>query len=113
VLQDWSLLEIEFYGKTYTVTWLLMTTTKDQSTHSESSIFQVSSTLNIFLKNGYACHNDGKDGDQNTDSPCDQLDYNVGTYHSDAELEQVKVNLLEGIQHFGTGLVWNNQEYER
>jgi hypothetical protein len=79
-----------------------MTISKDQSTHSESSILQVSSVLNIYLKNGYACHNAGKDGYQNTDSPCDQLDYNVGTYHSNVELEQVKLNLLEGIQHFGT-----------
>jgi hypothetical protein len=62
--------------------------------------------LNICLKNGYDCHNDGKDGDQNTDSPCDQLDCNVGTSHSNAELEQVEVNLLEGIQHFGTGWVF-------
>ena len=90
-----------------------MTISKDQSTHSESSILQVSSTLNICLKNGYSYHNPSKDGDQNIDSPCDQLDYNVGTYHSNDELEQVKVNLLEGIQHFGTWLVLNNQEYER
>ena len=74
-----------------------MTIAKDQSTHSESSILQVSSVLNICLKNGYACHNVGKDGDQNTDSPCDQLDYNVGTYHSDAQLEHMKSNLLEEI----------------
>jgi len=79
-----------------------MTISKDQSTHSESSILQVSSVLNIYLKNGYACHNADKDGDQNTDSPCDQLDYNVGTYHSDSELEQVKLKLLEGIQE-----LWN------
>jgi hypothetical protein len=79
-----------------------MTIAKDQSTHSESLILQVSSILNIFLKNGYACHNVGKDGDQNIDSPCDQLDYNVDTYHSDVEMEHVKVNLLEGTQHFGT-----------
>jgi hypothetical protein len=102
VLQDWSLLEIEFYGTTYIIAWLLMTISKDQSTHSESSILQVSSVLNICLKNGYSCHNARKDGDQNTDSPCDQLDYNVDTYHSNAKLEQVKLNLLEGIQHFGT-----------
>jgi hypothetical protein len=56
-----------------------MTISEDWSTHSESSILQVSSVLNICLKNGYACHNVGKDGDQNTDSPCDQLDCNVGT----------------------------------
>jgi hypothetical protein len=55
-----------------------------------------------------SCHNVDKDGDQNIDSPCDQLDCNVGISHSDVELEQVKLNLLEGIQHFGTGLVWNN-----
>ena len=79
-----------------------MNIAKDQSTHSEFSILQVSSVLNICLKNGYAYHNAGKDGDQNTDSPCDQLDYNVGTYHSDAKLEQVKLKLPEGIQHFGT-----------
>jgi hypothetical protein len=89
-----------------------MTIAKDQSTHSESSILQVSSVLNICLKNGYACHNAGKDGDQNIDSPCDQLDCNVGTYHSDVELEQVKLNFLEGIQHSQTKLVWSNLEYE-
>jgi hypothetical protein len=102
VLQDWSLLDIEFFDKTYIITWLLMTTAKDQSTHSESSIFQVSSVLNIFLKNGYARHNDGKDGDHNTDSTHDQLNCNVGTYHSDVELEQVKLRFRERIQHFGT-----------
>ena len=56
-----------------------MTIAKDQSTHSESWIYQVSSVLNICLKNGYACHNAGKDVDKKIDSPCDQLDYNVGT----------------------------------
>jgi hypothetical protein len=35
--------------------------------------------LNIFLKNGYAFHNVGKDGDQNNDSPCEKLDFSVGT----------------------------------
>ena len=78
MLQDWSLLEIEFFGKTYIIAWLLMTISKDQSTHSESSILQVSSVLNICLKNGYAFHNVGKDGDQNTDSPCDQFNDNLG-----------------------------------
>jgi hypothetical protein len=63
VLQDWSLLETEFYNKTYIIAWLLMTIAKDQSTHSESSILQVSSALNICLKNSYACDNAGKDGD--------------------------------------------------
>ena len=87
-----------------------MTTTKDQSTHSESSILQVSSLLNICLKNGYACHNVGKDGDQNIDSPCDQLDYNVGTYHYD--LRHLILIFLEEIQHSQTKLVWSNLEYE-
>ena len=82
MLQYWSLLEIVFYGKTYIIAWLFLTTTKDHSTHSESSILQVSSVLNICLKNGYDCQNTGKDGDQNIDSPCDQLNCNVGTYHS-------------------------------
>ena len=82
-----------------------MTISKDQSIHSESSIFRVSSVFNICLKNGYACHNAGKDGDQNIDSPCDQCDYNVGTLHADVKLEQLKLNLLEGIQHYGTRLV--------
>jgi hypothetical protein len=113
VLQDWSLLEIEFFGKTYIISWLLMTISKDQSTHSESSILQVSSMLKISMNNGHDYHDAGKDGYQNTDSPCDQLGYNVGTYHYDSQLEQVKLKLLEGIQHFGTGLVWNNWEYER
>jgi hypothetical protein len=98
----WSLLEIEFFGKTYIIAWLLMTTAKDQSSYSESSILQVSSVLNICLKNGYACHNVGKDGDQKIDCPCAQIDYNFGTSHSDVELEQVKPNLLKGIQLFGT-----------
>ena len=69
--------------------------------------------LNICLKNGYDCHNAGKDGDQNIDSPCDQLDCNVGTSHYDVEFEQVKMKIHEGIQHFGTRLVLNNREYER
>jgi hypothetical protein len=102
VIQYWSLLKIEFYDKTYIIAWLLMTIAKDQSTHSESSILQVSLAFSICLKNGYAYHNDGKDGDQNIDSPCDQLNYNVDTYHFDVELEQVKLKLLEGIQHFET-----------
>jgi hypothetical protein len=101
-LQYWSLLEIEFYGKTYIIAWLSMTTSKDRSTHSEYSILYVSSMLNIYLKNGYAFHNVGKDGEQNIDSLYDQLDYNVGTAHYDVKLEQVKLKLLEGIQHFGT-----------
>jgi hypothetical protein len=63
--------------------------------------------------NDSSCHNVDKDGDQNIDSPCDQLDCNVGISHVDVELEHGKLNLLEGIQHFGTGLVWNNLEYER
>jgi hypothetical protein len=54
------------------------------------------------LKNGYAFQNAGKDGDQNIDSPCDQLDYNVGMSHYDVELEKVNLNILEGIHHFGT-----------
>jgi hypothetical protein len=32
---------------------------------------------------------------------------------SSLELEQVNMNLLEAIQHSGTGLVWYNLEYER
>jgi hypothetical protein len=63
-----------------------MTIAKDQSSHSESSILQVSLALNICLKNGYSYDNAGKDGDQNTDSPYDQIDYSVSTYHSNAEL---------------------------
>ena len=50
----------------------------------------------------FSCHNSDKDGDQNTDPSCDQLDYNVGTYHFDSEIEQAKLKLLEGIQHYGT-----------
>jgi hypothetical protein len=112
VLQDWSLLKIQFYGKTYIIAWLLMTISEDQSTHSESSVLQVSSMLNICLKNGYDCHNAGKDGDEKTDSPCDQHDYNVFTYHSDVELGQVKLNFLEGIQCSQKKLVWSNLEYK-
>jgi len=62
--------------------------------------------------NDYACHNTDKDGDQNIDHPYDQVNCNVGTYHSDVELEQMKLKLLEAIQHFGSGLAWNNLEYE-
>ena len=60
-----------------------MTISKDQSTHSEYSILHISLVLNIFLKNGYAYHNVGKDGDQNID----QLDCNVGIYNSNVELD--------------------------
>ena len=59
----------------------------DWSTHIESLILQFSLVLSICMMNDYARRNASKDGDQNTDSPCDQLDYNVGTYHSTAELE--------------------------
>jgi hypothetical protein len=92
VLQYWSLIEIELFGKTYIISWFLMTISKDQSTHSEPSILQVSSVLNIFMKNGYAFHNVSKDGYHNIDSPCDQLNCNFGIYRSNVELEQVKVN---------------------
>ena len=95
MLQDWSLLKIEFFGKTYIVAWLLMTIAKDQSTHSESLVLQVWSSWNIYLMHDLTCHNSDKDGDQNTDSPCDQLDYNVGTYHYD--IQHLKLNFLEGI----------------
>jgi hypothetical protein len=49
-----------------------------------------------------------KDGDKKNDLPYDQLDCNVGISHSNAKLEHMKLKLLEGIQHFGTRLVWNN-----
>jgi hypothetical protein len=39
------------------------------------------------------------------DSPSDQFNFNVGILDSNAELEHVKSSLLEGIHHFGTGLV--------
>jgi len=91
-----------------------MTTTKDRSTHSESLILQFHFSWNICLMDDSSCHNVDKDGDQNTDSPCDQLDCNVGISHSNVELKKVKLTLLvEGIQHFETGLFLNNQEYER
>jgi hypothetical protein len=105
-----SLLEIVLFGKTYIIAWQLMTIAKDQSTHSESSVLQVCSSWNIFLMHDLSCHNSDKDGDQNTDPPCDQLDYNVGTYHSD--LRHLILIFLEEIQHSQTKLVWNNLEYE-
>lgn len=69
----------EFYGKTDIMAWLLMTITKDWSTHSESLVLQVSSMWSISLMNDYACHNANKDRDQNTDNTYDQRDNNVGT----------------------------------
>jgi hypothetical protein len=90
----------------------MMTISKDRSTHSESSILQICSSWNIYLMHDLTYHNSDKDGDQNTESPCDQLDCNVGTYHSNVELEQVKLKLLEGIQRSQTKLVWSNLEYE-
>jgi hypothetical protein len=90
-----------------------MTTTKDRSTYSESLIFPSCFYWNIYLRDDSSFHNVYKDGYHNTDSPCDQLDCDVGTYHSNAQLEQVKSNILEGIQHFETVLVWNNWENER
>ena len=56
------------------------------------------------------CHNSDKDGDQNNDPPCDQLDYNVDTYHSD--LRHLILIFLEEIQHSQKQLVWSNLEYE-
>jgi hypothetical protein len=40
MLQDMSLLEIEFFGKTEIIAWLLMTIAKDQATHSVLLILQ-------------------------------------------------------------------------
>jgi hypothetical protein len=76
-----------------------MATAKDQSTHSESSILQVFSSWNIYLMHAYSFHNYDKDRDHNIDFPCDQIDCNVGILHSNVELEQVKLKLLEGILH--------------
>lgn len=53
----------------------------------------------------YAFYNAYKDGDQNTDLPCGQLDDIANILKSDANMEQ-------GIQHSEIGLVWNNQECE-
>jgi hypothetical protein len=90
-----------------------MTIAKDRSTHCESSIMQVCFYLIIYLIDDSSCHNVDKDGDKKNDLPYDQLDCNVGISHSNAKLEHMKLKLLEGIQHFGTRLVWNNREYER
>jgi hypothetical protein len=39
--------------------------------------------------------------------------HNVGISESALELEQMNVNHLVAIQHFGTGSVWYNPGYER
>jgi hypothetical protein len=62
-----SLLEIEFFGKTEIIAWLLMTIAKDQATHSVLLILQISSMSNIYSMNDLTCHNSDKDGDQNID----------------------------------------------
>jgi hypothetical protein len=99
VLQDASLLDFDFFGKTVIVAWLLMTTTKDQSTHSEYLILIFFFSWNICMLYDSSCHNANKDGYQNIDSPCVQIDCNVGILYSDTQLEHVKLRLLEGIQH--------------
>ena len=105
-----SLLEIVLFGKTYIIAWQLMAIAKDQSTHSESSIFQVCSSWKIYLMHDLTCQISNKDGDQNTDPPCDQLVYNIGTCHYD--LRHLILIFLEEIQHSQTQLVWSNLEYE-
>jgi hypothetical protein len=82
-----------------------MTISKDQSTHGEYLILQYCFYWNICLMDYSSCHNVDKNGDHNIDSPCDQLNYNVVTYHYDAQLEHIKSNILEGIQKFGIRLV--------
>ena len=62
-----SFLKIEFFGKIDVVAWLLMTTLKDKSIHSQSSILLVCFFWNNSLMNDSSCHNGDKDGDQNTD----------------------------------------------
>jgi hypothetical protein len=66
-----------------------------------------------FLKDDCAFHNSQKDEDQNTDPPDRQLNGNVFFWEYSLELEQVNMNFLEAVQHFGTGLVWYNLKYER
>ena len=65
--------------------WLLKTIAKKQSTHSESSLLQVSSKWSICLKSGYAFDNAYKGEDQNTDLSYGQLDHNVGISNSKLE----------------------------
>ena len=71
VLQDESLLKIEFFGKTYATSWLSMSIPKDWSTHSEFLTLQACFSWNIFLKHDCIFHNADKDGDQNIDLPYD------------------------------------------
>jgi hypothetical protein len=81
LFQDAYLHEIELFGKTEIITWLLMTIANDRSTHSESL------SWNIYLMDDSCCHNVDKDGDHNNESPCDQLDCNFGILHSNARLK--------------------------
>jgi hypothetical protein len=98
LLQNSSLLEIEFFGNTIIIIWLLMTTAKDQSTHHKYLILQFHFSWNICLMDDSSCHNVDKDGDQNTDLLYEQLNCNVGISHSNVELKHVKLRLLEGIR---------------
>jgi hypothetical protein len=77
LLQDMSLLEIEFFGKIEIIAWLLMTIDKDKTTNNVLLILHISSMSNIYSMNYLTCQNFDKDGDQNTDSPCEQRDCNV------------------------------------
>ena len=51
--------------------------------------------FNIYLNNNYASLIVDKHGDQNNDPPSGQIDDDAGT---NAKMEHVKINLLEGMQ---------------
>ena len=82
-LEDVSLLVNEFYGMTDITSRLLMTISKKQSTHSESSLLQVSSIWSICLKNENSFHNAYKGEDHNNDLLYGQLDHSVGIFYSE------------------------------
>ena len=72
-----SLIMNELLGMTYISSSMLMTITKKKSTHSESSIFEVSLVWNICPKNENDFHLAHKHGDQNTNIPCDKIKDNA------------------------------------
>jgi len=65
--------------KTYVTSILVDSITKNLSNHYELFYFYPPSSFDIYFNDDLSSHNEGKDEDQNTNSPCDQLDDNVST----------------------------------
>ena len=75
------------YGMIDISSWLLTIIAKKRSTHSESSLFQVSSIWSISLKNEYDFHSASRGEYQKCDLSYGQLDRSVGILKSKSNLK--------------------------